>query len=328
MHAPRSVVILLRTSLVITFAALISLMSMQTLEARSRSPRNLGRFPAPSGLSVSPHNILTTTRTMTRSSMVSPTWIPPTFNTINGRPLGAVLVLPPDVVEHVREIYRLGQLLGRNPRAFAKIGDSTIEYPYFLIPFDNKKYKLGIYGDLQQTIDYYAGSFGRRSAALKVGQHAWTAMNPRYVDLTKCQKGESPTSCELRLWNPSLAIIRLGPNDAGNVKFFEQNFRPLIEYLINRGVVPILSTKADRQPGMIAINNLMRRWAAEYKIPLWDFDLLQQSLPNRGLWTDGVHLSAFAPMDFGDPLAYQRGHAMQNLTALMMLDRLRKIVAP
>lgn len=322
MNRPRSVVALLCCALAAALALLGCLLLARPLAARAQNARPLEPPEPPPTLS----STLSITRTLTRAREIPANWVPPTLDSVNGLPLDSFLVLPPDVIDHMREIYQRGQRLGRNARAFAKIGDSTIEYPYFLIPFDNQKYQLGIYADLQQTIDWYAGSFGRRSAALKVGAHSWTVLNPKYVDLSECQKGESPTGCELRLWNPSIALIRLGPNDAGNVKLFAQNFRTLIEYLINQGVIPVLSTKADRQPGMTEINELMRQWAAEYRIPLWDLDRVMEGMPQRGLWIDGVHMSTFAPMDFGDPVAYQRGHAIQNLTALMLLDRLRIIL--
>ena len=266
------------------------------------------------------------TRTVTKTSEIPPNWVPPTADMLNGVPINTIIVMPPNVIDNVRMIYARGQQLSRNPRAFMKIGDSTIEYPYFFINFDQKRYQLGVYNYLQATIDHFAGYFGRRSAAVKTGQHSWTVMNSAWVNRSECKPKESPVACELRLANPSVALIRLGPNDAGNIKLFEKNFRPLIEYLIDQGVIPILSTKADRQKGMIEVNNLMRQWAAEYQIPLWDLDVVMEGMPARGLWRDGVHMTSFAPMDFNDPLAYQRGHAMQNLTALMALDAVRRVV--
>jgi hypothetical protein len=266
------------------------------------------------------------TRTLTKTSEVPSDWVPPTADTINGLSIDAIVVMPPNVIDNIRTIYARGQQLGRKPHAFMKIGDSTIEFPYFFIAFDQKRYQLGVYDYLQATIDYYQGYFGRRSAAVKTAQHSWTVMNPAWVNRGDCRRGETPVTCELREVNPSVALIRLGPNDAGNLKLFEKNMRPLIESLIGQGVIPILSTKADRQQGMIDINNLMRQWSAEYQIPLWDLDRVMEGMPTRGLWRDGVHMTNFAPMDFADPLAYQRGHAMQNLTALMALDGVRKAV--
>jgi hypothetical protein len=235
--------------------------------------------------------------------------------------------MPPSVIDNVRAIYVRGQALGRYPHAFGKIGDSTIEYPYFLIDFDRQRYTLSVYDYLQVTLDQFKGNFARRSAAVKVGQHAWTVLNPAWVNSQQCQKNETPVACELRLANPIMVLIRLGPNDAGNVKLFEKNMRPVIEYVIEQGVIPVLSTKADRQPGMTAVNNLMRQWAAEYQIPLWDLDVIMEGMPKRGLWTDGVHMSSFSPLDLTNPVAYQRGHAMQNLTALMALDAVRRAVS-
>ena len=44
---------------------------------------------------------------------------------INGVPLKEIIVMPPAVQTHVRDVHAYGQIFGRNPRAFAKLGDST-----------------------------------------------------------------------------------------------------------------------------------------------------------------------------------------------------------
>lgn len=284
--------------------------------------------PGPVARSAVPTNpVVTSTKPVTKLSEIPPDWVPPTPDSLNGLPINAFIIMPPNVIDNVRAIYRHGQDLGRYPFAFGKIGDSTIEYPYFLQDFDKGRYTLGVYDYLQVTIDQFKGSFVRRSAAVKVGQHAWTVLNPNWANSSQCKKNETPVACELRLANPIVVLIRLGPNDAGNLKLFEKNFKPVIEYVIAQGVIPVLSTKADRQAGMTDINNLMRQWAAEYQVPLWDLDVVMEKMPKRGLWTDGVHMSAFSPLDLTNPLAYQRGHAMQNLTALMMLDNIRRAVS-
>ena len=46
----------------------------------------------------------------------------------------------------------IGLELGNNPRAFSKLGDSTIEHPYFLGRFDDGPYNLGSYGYLKGAI--------------------------------------------------------------------------------------------------------------------------------------------------------------------------------
>ena len=55
-------------------------------------------------------------------------------------------------------------------------------------------------------------------------------------------------------------------------------------------------------------------------MPLWDFDLLAQTIPGRGLDADGVHLTTFYAHDYTSPVAFQRGHGVHNLTALIALD--------
>ena len=45
----------------------------------------------------------------------------------------------PEVSEHLREIYANGQALGRDPHAFAKVGDSTMAWPPLLAAFENRR---------------------------------------------------------------------------------------------------------------------------------------------------------------------------------------------
>jgi hypothetical protein len=85
--------------------------------------------------------------------------------------------------------------------------------------------------------------------------------------------------------------------------------RQIVEFTITNNVVPVLGTKADRIEESNINNEIVRRLAAEYQIPLWDFDLVAETLPNRGLGADEVHLD-------GDGIFYQ------NISGLVMLDRL------
>jgi hypothetical protein len=85
-------------------------------------------------------------------------------------------------------------------------------------------------------------------------------------------------------------------------------------------VIPVLGTKADRQDPDNTINTIIRQVAAQYKIPLWDFDVVAQTMPNRGLASDGVHPTIGLGRDYSRPDTFQYGHAMQDLTALMALD--------
>jgi len=91
----------------------------------------------------------------------------------------------------------------------------------------------------------------------------------------------------------------------------------------------VLGTKADRQEGPAnTINDIIRQVAVEYKIPLWDFDVVAQRMPNRGLASDNIHPTTGFSRDYTRPETFQRGHEMQDLTALMVLDAIWREVAP
>ncbi len=252
--------------------------------------------------------------------------VPVTPGVVNGVALDQFLIMPADVQQTVREIFAKGQTLGRKAQSFSTAGDSTIETPYFMGPFSTTKYHLGGYGYLQPTIDFFAGSFGRDSVAVRIGQHSWSVLNPVWADKKRCQPNESPLACEFRLNQPSVLIIRLGVNDSGVPKLFDTNLRKIVDYTIEQGVIPVLSTKPDQREGTGAINDLVKQIAAEYKLPLWDYEAVAKTLPGRGLGEDGAHMTSYASADYRLAAAYSRGHAMQNLTALMVLDKVRQVV--
>jgi LysM repeat protein len=259
----------------------------------------------------------------------TPTPIPPPPTDVNGVPIAAFIVMPESVQQHVRDIYARGQSLGRNARAFSKLGDSTIENPHFLARFDEGPYNLANYAYLQDAIDTYKGSFARQGVAVRRGLHSWSVFDPLWADKTLCQPNEGPLPCEFRLHNPGIVLIRLGSNDIGVPDSFRFNLRKVVSYSIESGVIPVLGTKADRAEGPGNVNNdIIRQVAAEYNVPLWDFDLLAETLPNRGIDpSDGVHMTFYYRHDYSLPEAFQRGHAMHNLSALIMLDELRMTLA-
>jgi hypothetical protein len=251
---------------------------------------------------------------------LAPTSTPLPPDGVNGIAPEAIIVLPDNVLQSARQIYARGQELGRNPDAYSKLGDSTIENPFFMARFDEGPYDLGDYGYLQAVIDHFAGSHGRQGVGVRRGFHSWTVTDPAWADKSLCLPNENSVACEIRLHNPSIMLIRLGSNDAGVPGGFEQNMRQVLDICIDSGVIPVLGTKADRFEGSDVNNQILRRLAAEYQIPLWDFDLVAGTIPGRGLDVDGVHLTTFYAHNYTSPTAFQRGHSMHNLTALMALD--------
>lgn len=239
---------------------------------------------------------------------------------VNGLALESILVMPDNVRQVARQIYARGQEFGRNPGAYSRLGDSTIENPHFMARFDEGPYVMGDYAYLQETIDHFAGSHGRQGVGVRRGFHSWTVTDPLWADKSLCQPNENSVACEIRIHNPSIMLVRLGSNDAGIPAAFEQNMRQVIDIALESGVLPVIGTKADRFEGSNANNEILRRLANEYQLPLWDFDLVASTIPGRGLDVDGVHLTTFYAHDYTSPTAFQRGHALHNLTALMALD--------
>ncbi|MBZ0285306.1 MAG: LysM peptidoglycan-binding domain-containing protein [Anaerolineae bacterium] len=246
---------------------------------------------------------------------------------LQGIPIDSLVVMPPMVVNRVQAIYALGQALRRNPHAFSKLGDSTIENPHFLARFDEPgQYNLGNYAYLQGVVDYFHGSFGRQGVAVRRGLHSWSVNDPMWADQSFCRGGETVVACEIRLHNPSFIFIRLGSNDVGVSDVFDRNMREIVEFCINSGVVPMIGTKADRHEGSNRNNEIMRQIAADYRVPLWDFDAVSATIPGRGLDMDGTHLTTFFAHDWRSSLAFQRGHGVHSLLALMTLQRVLEVV--
>lgn len=246
---------------------------------------------------------------------------------VNGVPLDEIIVISPATAAHIRALYAQGQAMHRNPHAFSKIGDSTIENPHFLTRFDSTDYNLGNWIVLQRVIDYYQGSFGRQGEAVKRGLHSWSALDPWWADSADCELRETVVMCEFHAQNPAIVFIRLGSNDRGVPESFEKNVRKIIDLALINGIIPIIGTKADRFEGASGINNtILRDLAAEYALPLWDFDKVALATPGRGLDQDGVHLSAFYDHDYRQDIAFVRGHGIHNLTALIALDAVWQVI--
>lgn len=253
----------------------------------------------------------------------------PTPPPLNGIPISSFVILPPEVQENARQIFAAGQELGRNPRTFSKLGDSTSLNPNYMGKFENPTdYTLGEYAYLQPTIDHYDGHFARYGVATRNGLHSWSVFDPLWADKRWCEANEDILACEFRLNNPSILFVKLGSNDAGAPSGYRYNMRLVVETAVANGVIPILVTKADRFEGEEDVNNqILRELAAQFNVPLLDFDVVADTLPNRGLKPNDVHMAEVGgPHDFTNPDTFTVGHAVHDLAALLMLDALRSII--
>jgi hypothetical protein len=247
------------------------------------------------------------------------------------------LTVVPTVSENARRIYQLGQGLGRNPRAFSKIGDCQVATDFFLVSLDYPAYyNLGEYASLQDTIDWFSGSFSRKSNSSRDAMRAESLFSALFADPKACEPGEGPLACEYRLHNPGFAIISMEQTWSPNIDFekYTRYMRQAIEYTISQGIVPILTTKADNIEGDHKINRIVAQLAWEYDVPLWNFWAAVQPLPYHGLISnspsggaDMYHLTVGRYFDFSATEKERSGWTMRNLTALQTLDAVRRGVA-
>jgi hypothetical protein len=262
------------------------------------------------------------------------------FNTLASQPpiYPAEKLSLSGVGPNLRDIYLLGQSLGNNSRAFSKIGDSDTWTPRFFQPISDGDYDLGSYGYLQDVITYFSpsDSFSGVGHAAFPGFMAQAIVDPLWADPGACHPDESPLACEYRLHRPSVALIMvrtwwITPDGPGSS--YDLALRRIVEYSIQQGVIPVLSTQphlSSPWPPEESMNPLIRQVAADYNVPLWDLWATTEPLPSHGV-NANYHLN-WAPDDrttyFLNPY-FRYGETRRNLEALMVLHEiLHKVIQP
>jgi GDSL-like Lipase/Acylhydrolase family/Bacterial SH3 domain len=236
------------------------------------------------------------------------------------------------ITAHAREIFLKGKQLGNRPNVFSRVGDSITATPMFMSPFDSGQFDLGDYhNQLRSVVSYFAGSFGRGSAAAGNGWGADRIIEPGYSNPGLCGN-DTPLVCEYKHNKPAVALIMIGTNDAGGVEpgVYAANLRQIVQISIDMGVIPVLTTIPPKHldswndARIDEWNNIIRATARQYDIPLLDYWYALQKLPNQGISPDGVHPSEPPGQATGYFTAanLKYGYTMRNLSALLMLDAL------
>jgi hypothetical protein len=219
----------------------------------------------------------------------------------------------PAITYRAIEIYKNGIALGNLPNHFGKIGDCQCVNASFMGFYDHPgRYSFAKgYEALQETVNYFAGSFDRVSAAVKGGFNVASVLSPLQADPVLCKVGETPLQCEFRLHRPSIVFISMETGFEGrSAETYEKYMVRIIDFVIDKGALPILATKADNVEGDHSINLVTARLAYRYEIPLWNFWRAVQTLPNKGMDAtrpDGFHISV-------------DGWNVRSFTALQVLD--------
>lgn len=230
--------------------------------------------------------------------------------------------VPTGISDSMREVYQRGLAMGNDPTHFSIIGDCQNVSSYFMAVFEKPgEFSLGTeYAYLQPTIDYFEGSYSRKSLAVKGGFNAAAILSPLRADPKSCNKNESPLDCELRTWKPSIVFVSMETWWSEKpAEEYDKYMRRVIDRILETGAVPIIATKADNLEGDNAINATIAQIAYDYELPFWNFWAAVQPLPHHGLSDDHFHLT-FARNFFDDRVRMKSAWPWRNLTALQTLD--------
>ncbi len=247
----------------------------------------------------------------------------------------------PTVTEYAREIYQRGLKMGNRPEVFSKIGDCmTADVFLFLGRFGLNRYNLGNYGYLQDVIAYYSRTplyKGQKNSFIAQGPAAAKGFNTASVEDSTwappdlCKPGESSLACELRLAQPSIALMMFGTSDVVNLSLQEFDFylRLVIHDTVARGVVPLLSTfpgGPHYEAKTHQINQVIFQVAREYDVPVMNLWLALQPLPYHGRNPGSMYLSHQTTTDVSNfsKANLQWGSTLRNLLTLQSLDILWK----
>ena len=190
------------------------------------------------------------------------------------------------------------------------------------------------YADLEPVIAaFQAGEldpFARQSQAAAGGFNAASVLDAMWANPEFCQAGETPLSCELRLMQPSIALIMFGTNDVQylTAEQFAYFLRALVVETVRAGVLPVLSTFPHRPEfpeQTVLFNQIVAGVALEYDVPLINLWLALEPLPNPGIDPEATtHMTvppAGAACVFIDE-NLQAGFTVRNLVTLQARDAL------
>ncbi len=230
---------------------------------------------------------------------------------------------------------RLRDIAGRDATlrsdVFAKVGDSITFSDDSYRCLSKKDRNLGAHAALAPVIRRFAGKpeygtnpYSRDSLTAQIGWSAWQVLS-----------GEpSPLAKELKAIRPRIALVQFGTNDIeiGAIFHFADQLWNIVDYLAERGVVPVLFTIPPRKDKLKAgvwvsrYNAAIRGIAQARSVPLVDYHLALGKLPGGGLAKDGIHPTTFRGRRGRDACDFTKeglrhGYNLRNLLALQALER-------
>jgi hypothetical protein len=207
----------------------------------------------------------------------------------------------PKITPAQRAIWQRSTSQGKDTAMFTVIGDCNSQPPVYLQRVATGEYDSSrVEPRLQAVVQRFSDAFGRISLAAKGGFGTANMLDPTWADGALCGVKQGPFECEVWVSRASVVFIELGTGDQLAWQDFEKNYRPLVRLTLDKGALPVLVTKADdieTSTGAKSghINAIVRKTAAEFGVPLYDFHAATRALPNLGLIDEGdkdFHLNA------------------------------------
>jgi hypothetical protein len=215
----------------------------------------------------------------------------------------------------IQAIFEQGQALGNHAGIFIKIGDSNSTSGDYLRPMGMRFWgcNYGIYEtDFSETIQFFSSekpypafinSFDTTNVTAQNGLNTFGLFDSFWATADYCRGGESPLACEYRIMKPSIALVMIGLMDLEQipVEVYARNLDRAVAWLIEQGVIPVLSTfpvlndypEAGARSlwgKSIELNLAMVTIAEKYQIPLVNLWGAFQSLPDVGIGPDRTHI--------------------------------------
>jgi hypothetical protein len=206
------------------------------------------------------------------------------------------------ITPRARQLFAQGAKAGRDPRMFTIAGDSNSAWPRHLGRLTANTLDKTPFIGYGYVLQRYDPSFARQSVAVGGGYRAADMFLPEYAH-PACAQREPMFPCELRQSRASVVFIQLGTGDKFAWREFETNLKRMLDHAIQNNVVPVLMTKADDLEsiqggaGLNHINDVIRRQAEAYQVPLIDWYAASRSqpvipnpeLPKRPFIQNGLH---------------------------------------
>ncbi|MDZ4767961.1 MAG: hypothetical protein SGJ24_02445 [Chloroflexota bacterium] len=241
----------------------------------------------------------------------------------------------------VRVIAERGRALGVRGQVFTTVGDSNSVSGDFMRPLVLENYcEWGTYSPLQEAVRYFSvptdgisrSSFTHESIAVQMGFNSAAARDPFWATDPRCEGGETPVVCELRVVQPAIIIFMLGGKDVSRMSLatYQANMAALVDDASARGTIPVLTTFVvlpgrDVYDESLAFNLALVDIARSRGIPLINLWAAAENLPGNGIAADGTHLRTqpgrFCDFDGGEQ---RYGGTLRNLLTLNALDLLRR----